>query len=256
MEISMKMAALIAAALALVALTGCGDDDNPASSGGDGGAEITFPLAIGNVWVSTITSDTTAARSASTDTTRVFGMEDYAGQTYYALESVTDGVRDTALVRQSGQEVYVVQSFDAGKSKGDENPLVEWLTREFEKSMPWKMADFDAGAGTEWTLADAETTFTVDEEETTVRITALASSGGRTSITVPAGEFDDVYLAELEVTLAIGVPPVTLTSEITSQKLWVADGAGIVKDENVGYEDDNGTKITTTTVLTDYQLGR
>jgi hypothetical protein len=230
-----------------LALTACGDDNGTGPDGGP--SSITVPLAIGNTWTYEAASETLKIAQSDIDTSRIVGTADYKGETYFIMEEISEGDTSEILIRQEGQDVFVVPPF--AESRKDD-PLGDWFSRVIVASLPWKYADMDASSGTSWVVAEAETTMQFGPEEQTVRVVASCSSLGRTSVSVPAGDYNNVYVGELSIEITVGED----TSEPSSQKLWLADGVGLVKNEVTETQGDFGGEITVknTSELVSYTL--
>ena len=225
----------------------CGDDNGTGPSGGL--TPITFPLTIGNTWVHEAVSETLKVAQARMDTSRVVGTEEVEGETFYVLEERSEGETTQILIRQDGQDILVIPPFD---DTGNGNPVQRWFRRVIDESLPWKFADLDAASGSSWIIAEAETTIQFGAKADTFRVLATGSSLGRTTISVPAGSFDGVYVGDIEMTVTMGAE----TSTPTSQTFWVADDVGLVKDvstEIVEGEFEDVT-VTTTSELVSYTV--
>jgi hypothetical protein len=238
----------IACLLVALALCGCGDDGPTNAAPVD---PIVVPLAVGNWWVydTTITPKT---GTTETDTTTIVGTENLYGEMWYVFVGSLED--DTLRVRQEGQNVYIVPRFGDDDPES-ENPAEEYLQRQVEESVPWKYADLDAASGTEWTLAEAETTFEfqVGDQmmEGTLELSIRMKSLGRTTVSVPAGEFSDAYRGSARQLVVFSTS--TGTDSMTADRdIWIVDGVGVVKTEEVSTNPE-GTE-TFTQVLQSYQV--
>jgi hypothetical protein len=238
----------IAAALVVGA---CGDDDGGAGPGGSGGA-VTYPLAVGNRWTYSGSSDTSRATSHE-DTTTVSGTQMFNGQLYYVLTESGSGGGDQTLIRQQGQDLLVVPDFAVGTRLAGGDPLDTWLQSVLDGSLPWKYADFDAPSGSTWSIAQAETVVDFGRvAPETVRVNVTGTSRGRTSVTVPAGTFADTYEGALQLSVtSASQPALTL-----GQTLFVKDGVGLVRSINMEPDESSGgsATVTDTDDLTGYQF--
>jgi hypothetical protein len=233
-----------------IALTACGDDNGTGPGDGGSGSSITFPLEIGNVWIYEAETETLKVAQSQMDTSRVVGTEEYEGETYYVVEGGTEGETEQILIRQQGQDIFVVPYLE---KKRKDDPFEDWFNRVMEQSFPWKYADLDASSGSTWIIAEAETTMLIGLDVETIEIEIAGSSLGRESISVPAGDYDDVYVGGLTISLAIGED----TMEPSSQRFWIADDIGLVKDENTETYDigfGEPATVTNTPELTSYTL--
>ncbi|MFH1680367.1 MAG: hypothetical protein ABIH26_06955 [Candidatus Eisenbacteria bacterium] len=251
MKRSQRSPALLAALLLPALLAGCGGDKSTEANGGD---PISFPIAIGTTWVYSVTTSSTDL-AAESDTTRIIGTETVDGKTWYVFVDHSSG--DTTLARQEGQSFYVFPSSEDGGTGGDENPFVAYLGRVLENSLPWKYADFGAAAGASWTLVEAETTFALDiggvPYEASVEVSFRCASGGRTTVSVPAGTYADAYRGEIAQRIVFTTPAGadTVTSE---SSYWIADGVGVVKRDEVNSDPFEGVTETRTEALESYDL--
>lgn len=225
-------------------VAGCGDDDG-GTGPGTGPTAISFPLRVDNTWVYEVT-ETTLAVSARMDTSRIIGTQDVDGGTYYVLHDSGDDETEGTLIRQDGQDILVIPPMDA--SDGD--PGAEWLNRVFEDNLPFKFADLDAPSGATWTIIEADTSFDVGGKTQTVQVSIIGRSFGRGSVSVPAGDYDDVYSGGVDGTLTIGSQAVP----ITDQLIWVADGIGLVKQITQDVGTGEGETVTERSELTSFEL--
>ncbi len=205
--------------LPVLILAACGDDSttDPGTNGGTANS-ITFPLALGNEW---IFNSVSTPRGATADTSRIVGTEMFQGESYWVLQDSGDS-GGGALLRQEGQELFVVLP-DGEMARGD--PLEAWVDAILNGSFPWKFAQFDAASGVSWTIAAAETTIDILREPTLISFSVTGSSLGRTSVTVPAGTYDDTYHGRITLSLEVG--PAVAAQQI--QEVWIHDDAGLVK---------------------------
>jgi hypothetical protein len=233
-------------------LSGCGSDDNGdgGTSPGPGtgaGEEITYPLAVGNSW----TYNTTTGKAEDTSVTTVVGTQVEDGKTYYVLETVSDGERDSTLMRQEGQVIYAMPlGWDNDMDPND--PMEGYMLRFFQATLPWKLADFSAGAGTSWSIGSADTTVNVEGTDVQLSVTIQGYSDGRTSVQVPAGSFTDVYKGRVLWTTTSTAMGMTYTLQMETT-FWVADGVGLVRSEEKEIEQGQ-TTATTTDELVSYEV--
>lgn len=229
-------------------LAGCGGDGGTGPGGG--GSPITFPLTIGNTWFYDASAETTSVATARVDTVRIAATQSVGGRTYYVLEDSGDDGPGT-LIRQDGQDILVIPSF-GGPGPGPGDPIQEWLGRALEASLPWKFADMDAASGTSWTLVDADTLVDLGGTVDTLQVSFAASSLGRTSVSVPAGTFTDVYQGQVLGTISFG----DQVMQRTNQWLWLGHGVGMLKqrESNTERQDGSAITITETSELVSYSL--
>jgi hypothetical protein len=234
---------------------GCGNDDGVLGPGnGSTPSEITMPLAVGNMWVYVTGIDSTAIQTTVVDTSRVVGTQTSAGETYYVLENVSSQGTDRALVRQAGQDILVTPVFEKAKSQ---DPFQEWMDQITSASLPWKVADLDAQANSQWVEIDATSQFTLGGSDVTVRYEVHGASLGRDSVSVPAGDYTDAYRGEFTTRLTLRDPSgVLLSGMASSQEYWIADGIGTVKEvlASSAEMDGGGYTITKTSELSSYAL--
>lgn len=234
----------------LLAAAGCGKDDD-GGTGPGGGDPITFPLTVGNMWTYSATTDSTT-RSVDTITMEVVGTDTFGGQTFSAVEETRPDGTETILMRQDGQDFLVVFPFGSdGGRLGD--PVESWIDQTLSGTQPWKFADLDAADGATWMLASADTT--VDQGggmTSSISISAMGVSHGRTSVTVPGGTYADAYEGALQLTLSVDGD----VQNTASQTIWVADGVGLVKMVQVETSVGRGgtTFLTETREMTSVQV--
>ncbi len=246
---------------AAIAFGGCGDDDGGTSSGnGEGLSEITFPFAIGNEWVFETVEDTVwTATPAFMETLRIVDERMEDGESYYVLHDIPNTDSDEILIRQEGQNIYVIPPFDDDEFMND-NPFEKWMERKMTESLPWKFADLDAPQGASWTELDAESTFVEKDGTYTVHIEARGRSLGRSSLSVPAGDFTDVHGSEITTQTSVTVNTREAQDEVvfsSTQQLWIAADVGLVMNVQTDTdEDDNEDDIvvTITAELHSYDL--
>jgi hypothetical protein len=231
----------------LALLAGCGGDNGTDVTDGD---SIVIPLAVGNFWIYE-ESSTGKRSSVAIDTTTIVDAESLGGETWYLLASSLE--QDTVRVREDGQELFILPAL--GDVSGDD-PAAVYLRRVIEESAPWKYADFDAAVGSEWTLAAAETTFELpageDTVEATLRVSFEAASEGRTTTSVPAGEFSGVYHGTVRQ-LIIFSSSEGADSMRTMREVWIADRVGIVRTEEVSTNPSQEVE-TITEILQSYHV--
>lgn len=217
-------------------------------------SEITVPLTVGNMWVYTTDLDTTAVQSSAADTSRIVGTETHGDETYYVLENVTIDGTERSLVRQRGQEILIMPVSEKTMAQ---DPFQEWMDQITAASMPWKVADLDAPAGSQWVEVDATSQFTLGGSDVTVRYEVRGASLGRVSVSVPTGDYADAYLGEFTTRLTLYDPSGLTISGMTSrQKSWIADGVGILKEVYAGSWEvrGEGNTITKTSELIGFEL--
>jgi hypothetical protein len=225
-------------------LGGCGDDDG-GTSPGSGEPALTFPLTVGTTWYFS-TDVSSKCQETYTDTTTVVGTQEFEGAVFAVLQGTTAGLDETILVRQAGNALHVVPPIEIGKIRA---PFGEMLAQDLEETFPWKMADFGAASGTSWTLAQLTDTVLVQGVPVQVSYHFEATSMGRGSVSVPAGDYTDAYHGQMTMTMTISNPP--LQADLSTQDLWIADGVGVVKQTNIEVLDPyQGTTLTITSVLT------
>lgn len=234
---------------------GCGDDDGVLEPGTESTpSEITIPLAVGNMWVYATGTDSTAIQTVGVDTSRVVGTETSGGETYYVLENITPEGADRALVRQGGQDILVLPAFEKAKSQ---DPFQEWMDQITSASLPWKVADLDAQAGSQWAEIDATSQFTLGGSDVIVRYEVHGVSLGRGLLSVPAGDYTDAYHGEFTTRLTLLDPSgVVLSGMASVQEYWIADSVGTIKEvlASSAEMDGGGYTITKTSELSSYAL--
>jgi hypothetical protein len=173
------------------------------------------------------------ARSGGADTTIVWstiiGTEQRHGSLYYVQTDSLDADVATSYLRQSGSELFTEFSIPAPVDVEVARRVVDMI----EATMPWKVAHFGAPSGTEWDLGSIDTTLVIEGSAYDVRFDIVASSRGVEAVTVPAGSWPDAQVFRLHLTGSagiVGLPPATQSSY---QDVWMVDGVGIVKQQNV-----------------------
>lgn len=231
-------------------LWGCSGDDG--GTGPDLGGDITLPLAVGNTWYYTTRVDTTSGFAAGApDSATIASTETFDGETYFELDWEVDEDFDALYFRQAGQEVWLVPVFGEIVPGGSD---LEAFLEDLAETFPWKFADFDAQAGTDWTAADVSGTVVVDVfGELDVHVTAAGSSLGRGTVQVPAGTYEDAYSGTFRLEYNATGPGFLFTSSAT-YTMSVAGGVGIVKIQSSAPDLLGGGTITSTSDLTGYSL--
>ncbi len=234
---------------------GCGDDDGGVRpDNGSTPSKITVPMAVGNTWIYTTETNTTAIPTTAVDTSRVVGVETIDGETYYVLENVTPEGTERALVRQAGQDILVMPAFERAKS---EDPFQQWMDQITSASLPWKIADFDAASGSQWVEIDATSQFTLGGSDVGVRYEVHGASLGRGSVSAPAGDYTDAYRGEFTTRLTLRDPSGVMLSSMASRLEYsIADGVGTIKEvlASSAEMEGGGYTITKTSELSSYAL--
>jgi hypothetical protein len=168
-------------------------------------------------------ADSTIVRSTIT------GTVERDAATYFVQVDSSDAPADTTYLRQSGNELYAYFSIPSHIDSEVAREAVGLV----EATMPWKVAQFGAPSGTEWSIASIDTTLIFEGLTWDVRFAIVGSSRGRSPVTVPAGTWPDAqsFRLHLEGTAGIGEFPTASLS--TDRDLWLVDGVGIVKVQSV-----------------------
>ena len=133
-----------------------------------------------------------------------------------------------------------------------QDPFQEWMDQITTASLPWKIADFDAQAGSQWVEINATSQFTLGGSDVTVRYEVHGASLGRGSVSVPVGNYMDVYHGEFTTRLTLLDPSGVVTSGMASvHQCWIADGVGTIKEvlASSAETEDGGYTITKTSDL-------
>lgn len=234
--------------------TACGDDENASPMGPEGDTTLQMPLSVGNRWNQRVVE--TASTGLGADTTTVWstitGTVERDGVLYFTLmDSSRFGV-ETSYLRQSGNELFT--EFEIPFP--DEPEVARTIVELIESSMPWKVAQFGAPEGAQWSLASIDTTLILEGSAWDVSFEIAGSSRGTSSVTVPAGSWPDAQIFHLSLAGTAGITGFPSASQSTDQDVWIVDGVGIVKEVSVDTFDSSQGSFTveSTSELVDFEL--
>jgi len=206
-----------------------------------------LPLEIGNWWkmdaVEIDSLGNVIAGSEYQTVTIISGDTLIEGQPYYIMQDSTNQLGQWEVVEQnyfraSGDTVYsYVYSPETGN---------------------WQMvttAVLPNDIGYTWTVYEYDTTFFVQEFQYFWEFTAEGEILDYSSITVPAGTFDNTYLFRHNYKLLVTVPSAQYADSIYwSRDFWTSEGVGPIKGLTTAMIGFGAWDPGHTEELTDYQL--
>ncbi len=229
----------------LLLVAGCGKNSSRPTDGDTGPrTPVTYPLAIGDRWTYSVQVVSGQVADTLSRTDEIVGTVLRGGADYFRLTGTpSDGSEaDTTYLRQLDEAMFIYPdiSFDA-------TPEGSWVARQVARSLPWKLADFTGPTGKVFQYGPVDTTF---EGEYVLELTIMTSSVGRTSVTVPAGTYADVYRGRMTVLAVLSIGS-QVAGQISSTKdLYIKDGVGLLKEvEEDRAPSQNGEIVITRTSL-------
>lgn len=242
--------------LFLILSAGCGGDDGGGTKPCQGtpGSAVDYPLDVGNSWTYGRTRTEEGETTTSERVDQVLRIEDFKADPYAVMRStIDDGISDPLVLEQylaqRGQDLFMFQPWD---TSGVENEIEMEILVALLESQPWKIAAFTGTECDSWDAFDFTDEWTTSSGDLTFEVKLTVSNRARTSVTVQAGNYTDVYVVDIVTSLVqkLNNPFTGFTFEQTdTQRMYIKDGIGVVKEETVsrGVLDD-GDEITEETV--------
>jgi hypothetical protein len=216
-----------AGCLALVALllaTDCGKKSTQPE--GDTGPKtpIMYPLAVGNQWIYGVQVVSGLARDTLSRTDEIVGTDTRGGTDYFRLTGIPShgSAIDTTYMRQSDEAMFIFPDISF-----DTSPEGAWVARHVGRSLPWRLADFTGPTGKVFQYGPVDTIFDAGDA---LELTIVTSSVGRTSLTVPAGTYTDVYEGRMTVLAVLRYGSVVAGQISSTKDLFIKDGVGLIKE--------------------------